>query len=577
MTATPYISAALIFISIGSVGQDLEKLGKKDMMKVSGGINYSNIFYNAQGIPNRRQPYTYFLNGNISANIMGISLPYTFSFSNNQLSYTQPVNIQSLNPTYKWVKGYLGITAMNFSSYTLNNHLFSGAGVELTPKGFKCAVLYGRFKKALEYDFASGSDINMSYKRIGWGTMAQYEKNGQSIKITYFAAKDDASSLVFIPVESSIKPMENTALSVGAKTTVFKKLTFEAEYAISALTLNTRVSPDFQSAPKNKLPGIFTPNSTSAFYNAYKSSLGYRSKNYGISFNYERIDPGYKTLGAYYFNNDFENFTIAPSITLIKGRLNISANTGLQRNNLDNAKLNSTRRWVGALNMSYNINKSWNINSSFSNFTTFTRQKPQTDPFYKNTLDTFNVYQVSQSAMLSFIYSFGKSDFKQSVSVTGNYQISGQRQGAFSDPGAVGNTALIAAPATVRNGNCSYTILFQPSKTSVTIAFNINQSSMQEFDAVYIGPSLNFARAIYKNLVRLSLGSTYNKGYTNAIKTNDVFNHRCSITYAPKFQNEKVGKMGFSLNATYLQNLQTGQSTRSFNEFTGTVGLNYNF
>lgn len=170
-------------------GQDLDKIGKKDMVRVSGGLNYTNIFYNADGIPNRRQPYTYFLNGNISANVLGISLPYTFSFSNNQLTYTQPVNIQSFNPTYKWVKGYVGITSMNFSQYTLSSHIFSGAGVELTPKKFKVAAVYGRFKKAIEYDFTNNSDLNMSYRRIGWGAHVQYDNKGHGFKVSYFCSE----------------------------------------------------------------------------------------------------------------------------------------------------------------------------------------------------------------------------------------------------------------------------------------------------------------------------------------------------------------------------------------------------
>ena len=42
-------------------------------------------------------------------------------------------------------------------------HIFAGAGVELTPKNFKFAAMYGRLKKAVEFDefhvvFRSGLD-----------------------------------------------------------------------------------------------------------------------------------------------------------------------------------------------------------------------------------------------------------------------------------------------------------------------------------------------------------------------------------------------------------------------------------
>ena len=354
------------------MAQDLEKLGKKDMVKITGGLNYSSVFYNAQGIPNRRQPFTYFLNGNITANVIGITLPFTFNYSNNQVNYTQPYNIQSFNPTYKWAKGYAGITSMNFSQYTMANHIFAGGGIELSPKNFKFAALYGRFKKATEYDFQNNTDVNMAYKRMGWGASVGYEKSGHSIKLIYFSAKDDYRSLTFIPINTIVTPMENTVVSLAGKTTLFKQLTLEAEYALSGLTRNATSPEDINFPPKNQLPLIFSPNATSQFFSAYKASVGYRLKLVGINFNYERVAPDYKTLGAYYFNNDLENFTIAPSLNLLNGKLNVSVNTGLQRNNLNNDKLNTTSRWVDSTNINYSPTNQWKIPTSYTNFSSYT-------------------------------------------------------------------------------------------------------------------------------------------------------------------------------------------------------------
>ena len=136
------------------------------------------------------------------------------------------------------------------------------------------------------------------------------------------------------------------------------------------------------------MPLIFSPNATSQFFTAYKASLGYRLKLFGINLNYERVAPEYKTLDAYYFNNDLENYTLAPSLTILKGKLNLSFNTGLQRNNLNNDKLNTTSRWVGSTNINYAPNTHWNLSGAFRNFSTYTKQKPQNEHFYKNTLDT---------------------------------------------------------------------------------------------------------------------------------------------------------------------------------------------
>lgn len=547
------------------------------MVKVSGGLNYSSVFYNADGIPNRRQPYTWFLNGNIIVNILDVSLPFTFNYSNNQVAYTQPFNIQSFNPTYKWIKGYAGITSMNFSQYTLAGHVFAGGGVELTPKNFKFSALYGRLKKAVEFDLMNNSDVNMSFERMGWGALAGYEKNGYGIKLIYFGAKDNPSSLQYVPLNTNITPMENSVISVIGNASVLKNLKLEAEYALSGLTRNVASPSDLNSAPKNKLPLLFTPNSTSQFFAAFKSSIGYSIKTFAISLNYERIDPDYKTLGAYYFNNDMENITIAPNIGLFKGKLNLSVNTGLQRNNLDNSKLNTTKRWVGSISANYIPSKKWNITASYSNFSTFTKQRPQDDPFYKNTLDTLNFYQLSQNANLSTGYNFGNSITKQNTLFNASYLVAGQNQGAIQDPGMLGTVADIKLPSRVYNGNLSHTISFVKSKTSIGIALNANVSQMLGIQSVYYGPNLNLSQSLINNQVRVSVGTSYNQMLTNSVKTNEVFNHRLSFNYSPKFTNQKIGRFSVTLSVIYLQKTKTAVNANAFNEFTGNIGANYSF
>lgn len=573
-------SLLFFFLASNALSQNLENLGKKEMLKVNGGLNYSSVIYNADGIPNRRQPYTWFVNGHITASVLDISLPFTFNYSNNQINYTQPYNIQSFNPSYKWIKGYAGITSMNFSSYTMAGHVFTGTGIELTPRNFKFGALYGRFKRATPFDSENNSDANMAFKRIGYGAYAGYEKNGHGIKLIYFNAKDDPYSIPFVPFNTIITPMENTVVSVIAKTKFLKTFTLETEYAISGLTRNILSPTDVNKPPKNQLPGLFDPNATSQFFSAFKSSLGYRYKIFGINFNYERIDPEYKTLGAYYFNNDMENFTLAPSLTLLKGKLNLNCNTGLQRNNLNKEKLNTTNRWVGSINLSYAPSAKWQLTGAYSNFSSYTKQRPQTDPFFKNTLDTLNFYQLSQSSMLSGSYNFGNSSMKQNIILTTNYMVTGQNQGSMSDPGLFGTTSDIKLPARVINGNLSHNLLFTESKTSITSGLNMNKSKLLNNDMLFFGPSLNLNRSFYSNSLKIGIGSTYNQVLTNKIKTNDVLNHRLNASYTLKIKDKKIGKFNFTASLNYMQKLKrnkTGFLFTDFAELTGNIGLSYNF
>src|ERR1051326_5195128 len=318
-----------------SFAQNLEKIGDKDMLKVSGGFNFNSTFYHADGIIPRRDPFAWFFSGNINFSILDWSIPFTYTYSNLHGTFTQPFNQYCVAPQYKWIKTYIGYTSMNFSQYTLAGHVFLGGGAELTPGNWKINLMCGRLKKAVDYDVLNNSDANMSFKRIGYGAKGGYEKNGHGLFLSFFRASDDPSSVPYIPAASLIRPMDNTAISISGKTKLNKHFFAEGEYAVSGLTRNTLAEKEAIGERTNYLPGVFVMRTTSQFFHALKTSVGYQSQKFRLNLNNERIDPDYQTLGAYYFTNDMENITLAPALTLFKNKLNISANTGLQRNNLD--------------------------------------------------------------------------------------------------------------------------------------------------------------------------------------------------------------------------------------------------
>ena len=111
---------SLVFFSMHSMyAQDLGSIGKPNPLSVNGGISINQIGYGAVGIDSRRDPYSYFASGNLTLSLYGWSVPFTFSYSNQQSSFSQPFNQYSLHPTYKGFTGHFGNTSMTFSPYTL--------------------------------------------------------------------------------------------------------------------------------------------------------------------------------------------------------------------------------------------------------------------------------------------------------------------------------------------------------------------------------------------------------------------------------------------------------------------------
>lgn len=546
--------------------QNLEKIGKKDMVKVNGGLNFNSIFLNTNNPNSSRAPFSWYLNGNITLSVLDWALPFSYSYSNQQSTYTQPFNQYGVTPTYKWIKAYAGWSNMSFSQYTFSGYPFLGGGVELSPKNWKIAVMYGRLKKAIEYDAVNESDRDMSFRRMGMGTKVGYEKNGYGLNLIWFHAKDDIHSLTFIPETTQIQPQENTVISAVAKAPVTKLFNLEVEYALSGFTRNI-FAEETPEGKGNKLPLIFTTRTTSEFFSAFKSSLNFNSKFISCGLNYERIDPGYKTLGIYYANNDLENITLSPQVRLFKSKLNVSLNGGVQHNNLNKEKLSTMRRVVGSGNIAFIPNPKWSINTSYSNFTSYSRNRPVTDPFYiTSPADTMKFYQIAQNANASVSHNFGNTKIKNSITLMTAYQVSRQE---------IGSTE--GAPTTMLNGNLAYGLQFVPTKTMLSFCLNANTTRAIIINTVYIGPGINVGKSFLSNSMNCTLGSVYNLSYINNKSNGPVFNERFSMTYTPKLKDKKIGKPSAGLSANYVFKTATVAGSSSLKELTVNVNVGYTF
>ena len=557
----------LLIFSNAVFSQNLEKLGKKDMIGVSGGLNFNSIFLNTNNPNSNRDPFSWYMNGNVNISVLDWSIPFTYSYSNQQGTYTQPFNQYGVSPTYKWIKTHIGWSNMNFSQYTFSGYPFLGAGVELTPKNWKINLMYGRLKKAIEFDAINESDTEMSFKRMGVGATVGYEKKGYGINLIWFQAKDEKNSLTFIPESTQIQPQENTVISIVGKAPITKYFSLNAEYALSGFTRNSFAEEEASVEAKNKLPYIFKLRSTSQFFSAFKSSLNFNSKLFSCGLNYERIEPDYKTLGTYYMNNDMENITISPQVRLLKSKLTVAVNAGIQHNNLNKQKLSTTNRVVGSGNITYQLNQHWNFNAGYSNFTSYSRNRPNTDPFYQvSPADTMKFYQLSQNANASVNHNFGKTKIKHNITAVASYQVSQQQTGSVE-----------SSPSTLLNGNIAYGIQLTETKTTISISANANNTKAANTNAVFYGPGLNLGKSFKKNLLTIVFSSIYNLSFSNNQKNGSVLNERLNVNINPPAKNTKLGKPTISLSTSYVTRFKTTVATQKLNEFTGNVVLGYTF
>lgn len=546
-------------------GQNLESLGTEKPLKINGGLSFNQIFYDAVGVHSGRSPYTYYLAGNINLSIYGWSVPFSYFYSNQQSSFQQPFNQYGLHPTYKWITAHIGYASMTFSPYTLSGHQFLGAGVELNPgKIFKFSAMYGRLQKGVNFD-STNTNAQPAYKRIGYGLKAGMTLNRITMEVMAFHSKDDANSINNrYDSLQQVYPEENFAIGANTSVSIFEKLKFQVEYGTSMITRDTRSAVSSENI-------FFSTHTSTERYEAVKAGLKYSESFYSAGVNYERIDPGYRTHGSYYFNNDMENITGNLTAGLFKKKLNLGANIGVQRDDLNNKKMSSMVRMVNSFNLGYAPGTKLNISATYSNFTSHTNVKSQFENInqltpYEN-LDTLNFTQISNNGSLNVNYTVSTTEkSRQFLSFNTTYQKASEYQ----------DQVLTNSGATFLNLNLAHNYTFTKTNTSFTTSINYSNCSSPTLKSYTIGPTLSVRKNLFKNKLRSSLSASYNNSYSNGSLISSVTNLRANTGYSLK-KKHNFNLTGGWINRKVKTTSDNETTNKTFTEFTITLGYSYNF
>jgi hypothetical protein len=560
------ISFAVSFQQL--VAQNLESIGKEKPLTITGGLSLNQIVYAANGINSRRDPYSYFASGNINFNFYGWSVPLSFSLSNQNFSYQQPFNQYGLHPTYKWATAHIGYSSMSFSPYTLNGHIFNGVGVDLAPGDkFKFSAMYGRLMRAVQPDTLAENSPLPAFKRMGYGFKARYGDSKYFGEVSLFRAKDDTTSIDYIPEKEGVLPQENLVVSVGGGVTFFQKLLLKGEFASSGITRDIRYAESESKGFHGAFGNVFTPRISTSYYKAIKGNLSYAGNGYTVGLGYERVDPEYRTLGAYFFNSDMENITVNGATALAGGRVNVSANVGTQRDNLDDSKISTMRRWVSSLSIGFVPNEKLNLSANYSNFQTYTNIRSQFVDINQLTpydnLDTLNFTQITQNININANYALpGNERKRQNLSMNSSIMKAADRQGEVEQ-----NTGSL-----FYNMNAGYSLNMVPRNLTVSLMVNWSQNESLSVRSSTLGPTLSLSKAMLDKKLRLSTAASMNNTYTGGTMRNQVFSLRGNASYSIK-QKHNLNLSLVGLNRSTKQE----SGTTDFTEFTGTLGYSYSF
>lgn len=555
-----------MFLTVAVQAQQLESIGVKKGIKVNGGVSVANNFYTVSGISNRLNPYSYVLSGNLNINAFGVSIPLSFAYSNQNFSYRQPFNIVGASPSYKKFKAHIGYRNLSFSPYTLSGHTFLGGGLEYNGDKFAVVIMSGRLLKGVEYD---SNNVNAlpAYKRMGAGIKVSYRNKGDEIALSNFYAKDIINSIDSVPTRLGLQAQENVVWGISVKKKLGKKFAVTAELARSEWTkdITAQELPDQTRSPFASLFYI-KGNQSTVTYNAMKFNGTYTFKLFSLGAGYERIDPEYRTLGAYYFNNDLENVTLNAATSLLKDKIKVSGNIGLQHDDLNKTKSSSMKRTVGSVSLGMAPTKRLNINLAYSNFYSYVNIKPIDLQYVPNArYDTLNYTQISQTISGSVGYKLLESD-----KVTKMIQLSSSQMSAQS------KQASTNKKNTMLNATISYNQAWKTSGISLGLSMNGNQSRFEDNTNSYVGLGITGGAPLWKKKLRSSLGVNMNQNYDNNKLVAYLFSVNNSYSY-------KLGKhQSFNASLRYTGRTKISETTigsynTNFNEFMASLSYSYSF
>lgn len=569
---TSYFGKQFFFIVLllnfyfSGLSQNIETVGKNTPVAIKGSVGASMIFFDVQGRPANRKPFTWALSGSPVLDIYGITFPFSFTISDQERDFRQPFNKIGVSPYYKWAKLHLGYRNLVFSPYTLAGHTLLGAGVELKPGKFRTGFMYGRLLRAVppvatNYDLGNSFVSTPAYLRKAWSFKAGYGTESNFADIILFKGWDEPSSLKVDSTFKKIMPAENFIVSFVTHQKLWKRFNFELEYAKSLYNMDSRVSA--QDSSKNGLlepfSFLYKTNSTSYLSSAIESMAGYTGGIFALNIRYKRVEPNFRSMGAYFFQSDLENLTIEPSLKFNKEKYALGASVGLQHDNLDNKLANTTRRTIGSLNLNGAPSQRYNFNVNYANYDLGqSAGATPVDSLYEISQTTHNL-SVNQN--LNFM---GKT-FVHYFLVSYNLQKLKDKNKKTVDPNSFTSNMLIG----------SYIVNYIPANLNITIGYSYTIFTLSSNETSYAGPNFSISKSFAKNKLAISLSENLFKNQlTDKIAGKTTINNlnRVSLntSYRPGRKHRVIAKV-------YINKNSSDTASNNYNEKRGELGYVYSF
>ncbi len=541
--------------------QQIKEKLEGPVLKLSGRLNVALLTSYSNSDIRRLDPLAWRLNGQLNFDFYGVNVPVNMLMSSKStvFNYQLPAyHFVGISPSYKWVKLHLGNSNVNFSPYTFAGQSFSGLGTELSPGSWRLKVFQGTLQRTDVNTLAQRQDVERTFKRRAWGVQGGIDLGKEKLLLSLLKVKDQTKT--GDRDSTLLKPMENLVIGLAGRKQISPIIYLSIDYAWSFLTRNT-FSPQRSSeqTPWSALGLISMRNSTGS-YKALKTSVGVKTNFGHLEVRHEKIDPGYRSLGTLFFNDDLENITISSALSAFRKKLKLAAQIGVQRNNLSGFESNSQNRWIGTVNASFLASQQLNLNANYSNFSSTNRLRFSNDPL--QILDSIKLVLVNQQ-----------------LSLSGNYRLDESGSSSLSAQFSAQHANSIENEVVQRDQQNSYymgqvSLMKQIGPRPVTVngSLLVNGFSNGQGHNMGISPSLSFVIPLKKDKIKWIATYSYLHQKATEFKGSQIFNWQNRLSFKWNKKQQLSIQAGLIVRAS-----QEGVTPASFVESRGRVSFGWHF
>lgn len=343
--------------------QTISEISQSNPLIITGAVGTQNTYRYSSSGNGYCSPMSNSVYANLNINLYGISMPFSFYYTNSSLDFNHPHVSFNISPKYKNWTGHFGLSSMDFGDYVMNMS-FNGIGLEYDDKTWRAGMFYGRLRSAINDDPSNPYARSPQYKRMGWGFKAGYSNGKNAYVDLYLLRAYDCLNSLNESFRASVRPQESLVVGIKGGYSPTHWLSFTANAATSAFSTDKEVKSISTISGFDK---IFDTNYSSAMRFAGDISTNVALPFLNASLSYRIVQPDYTSLGTYYMSNNYQSVGITASSFLFR-RVSLSGSFSRQSDNLSNEQLYTTYGYVYNLCASARITDHFNVGAMYNGY-----------------------------------------------------------------------------------------------------------------------------------------------------------------------------------------------------------------